>query len=189
MSGYFPAVKIDRITRKHMLGIAEPLSTTAGKIRALAAAGYRISAIATFLGIRYQHVYNVLKRPFQAASPARTRTRGLAESETAAPGDWLAGEPDEPPTYGSFALDEQGRITLPRNVIRALDGEPRRRIPWRFENGELILMNQAAGVRSAQAMVADLAREHPGSWSDELIAERRAEAAREDERDAARRRK
>jgi hypothetical protein len=29
-------------------------------------------------------------------------------------------------------------------------------------------------------MVADLAKQYPGSWADELIAERRAEAARED---------
>ncbi len=190
MSGYFPTAKIDRITRKHMQGIAEPLPTTAGKIRALAGAGYRISDIAGFLAIRYQHVYNVLKRPLQSApSSARPQMRGLAESESAPTGDWFSGQPDEPPIYGSFALDDQGRITLPHNVILALDAEPRRRIPWRFEDGELVLMNRAAGLRSAQAMVADLARKHPESWSDELIAERRAEAAREDERDAKRRRK
>ena len=59
--------------------------------------------------------------------------------------------------------------------------DQRRRIPWRFENGELKLMNRPAGIRWAQELVAKSPNAHLIS-SDALIAERRAEAAREDER-------
>lgn len=189
MSGWFPKVDIDSAERRRMRHVIKGLRTKADKIRALSAAGYSKQTIASFLAIRYQQVRNVLVR----SAPTHRKAgppplRGLAEQAPDPPTGWQASGPDEAPTHGSFVIDEQGRIALPANVIAALDGEPRRRIPWRFENGELILMNLAAGIRSAQAMCADLAREHPRNWSDELIAERRAEAAREDAEDARRRR-
>lgn len=168
-----------------MVRIAAALRTKADKIRALAAAGWSKQKIASFLDIRYQHVRNVLVRSEpDLPQPAK----GFAEPSASPVAPWVAGESDDAPTYGSVVIDEHGRIALPRNVIAALGGEPGRPIPWRFEEGELKLMNQAAGVRFAQAMCADLAKEHRGSWADELIAERRAEAARDDEKDARSRR-
>ncbi len=165
-----------------MHAAVKALRTKADKIRALSAAGYRKQKIASFLGIRYQHVRNVLVRSETRlrTAPQPSRARGLAEPAAAPLTEWQETGPEQAPTYGRFVIDEEGRITLPRNVILALDGEPRRTIPWRFEDGELKLMSRAAGIRSAQAMCAELAKKHPGSWADELIAERRAEAARED---------
>ncbi len=185
MSGLFPRVDLSAVERRRMQRLTKSLPTKAAKIRALAAAGYRKPTIADFLGIRYQHVHSVLARSapaYRQAAPAGVG--GSAEPAPRAAGEWIEGDAEGPPTYGSVAIDDQGRITLPRNVIVALDGEPRRLIPWRFEDGELKLMSRSAGIRFAQDMCAKLAKEHPGSWAEELIAERRAEAARDDERDA-----
>lgn len=175
-SGWFPTVVIDAAERRRMVRTTTGLRTKADKIRALAAAGCSRQEIASFLEIRYQQVRNVLVR-------LEPRAKGFAEPSASPAAPWVAGEADDAPTYGSVVIDEQGRIALPPNVIAALGSEPGRSIPWRFEDGELKLMNQAAGVRFAQAMCADLVKEHPGSWADELIAERRAEAARDDEID------
>lgn len=159
------------------------LRTKADKIRALSAARYSKQMIASFLRIRYQHVRNVLVRSAAAGATGSLppRAKGFAEPAATPLTEWQETGPGETPTYGSFVIDDQGRLTLPRNVIEALDGEPRRRIPWRFENGELKLMNRSAGVRWAQELVAKSPNAHLIS-SDALIAERRAEAAREDER-------
>lgn len=181
MSGWFPTVQFDAAERRDLRRLTKGLSTKADKIRALAAAGYSRPKIASFLGIRYQHVRNVLVRSeaaYRASEPLRA-SRGLGELRSAPPQAWEASEPDGTPTYGRVVVDEQGRIALSANVLAALDSGPGRGIPWRFEDGELKLMNRAAGLRSAQAMVAELSKQHPIS-SDALIAERRAEAARDD---------
>lgn len=184
-SGWFPDVAIDAAERRQMVRIATALRTKADKIRALAAGGFSKQKIASFLDIRYQHVRNVLVRSALGSSQG---PKGFAEPSASPAKPWVAEGTDEQPIYGTVVIDEQGRIALPANVIAALGGEPSRPIPWRFEDGELKLMNQAAGVRFAQAMCADLAKEHRGSWADELIAERRAEAARDDEKDVGSRR-
>jgi hypothetical protein len=181
MSGWFPNVRIDAAERRHMRQLTRLLRTKADKIRILAAAGYSRQKIASFLGIRYQHVRNVLVRSAPVSTEA-LRPRGLGEHAPEPPKAWEDSAPDGTPTYGRVVVDEEGRIALSPNVLAALDSGLGRPIPWRFEDGELKLMNRAAGIRAAQAMVADLAKKHPGSWSDALIAERRAEAAREDER-------
>lgn len=184
MSGWFPKVKIDAAERRDMQRRAKGLQTKADKIRTLSAAGYSKQKVASFLGIRYQHVRNVLVRretAYRASEPPR-RLPGLSERSPEPPKAWEDSGPDGTPTFGRVVVDEQGRIALSANVLDALDSGPGRGIPWRFEDGELRLMNRAAGIRSAQAMVADLLKKYPGSWSDALIAERRAEAAREEER-------
>lgn len=161
----------DPAERQRMERIAGTLQTKAAKIRALDAAGYSRSRIANFLGIRYQHVRNVLVA--KAAHPVEDMD---PISEHAAE----AANVLEEPFYGRVTVDQHGRIALSPALLSALDVGSNRAIPWRFENGELALMNREAGIRFAQALCADLVRKHPGSWSDELIAERRADAARED---------
>lgn len=169
-----------------MRQVTRSLRTKADRVRALAAAGYTRQKIASFLGIRYQHVRNVLVRsaPARQALEQTRRPRGLGEP---APEAWEAGAPDEAPTSGRVVVDEEGRIALPAHILAALDSGPGGRIPWHFEDGELTLMSRAAGIRSAQALVAELWKDHPIS-SDALIAERRAEAAREDTKFKRRRR-
>ncbi len=153
--------------------IAGALPTKSAKIRALDAAGYKRARIADFLNIRYQHVRNVLVS--RTSEEARSSARAHAPNETQ--DDDTSGEIL---TYGRATVDEKGRLALPVAVLDALEVRPGGWIPWRFEDGELKLMNRAAALRFGQSLAADLAKKHPGSWSDQLIAERRAEAARED---------
>jgi hypothetical protein len=157
--------------RRRMERIAGALPTKSAKIRALDAAGYKRARIADFLDIRYQHVRNVLVSPSpEGSSSARVDTPKKTQNYTF--GEVL--------TYGRATVDEKGRIGLPVAVLDALEVRPGGWIPWRFEDGELKLMNRASALRFGQSLAADLAKKHPGSWSDQLIAERRAEAARED---------
>ena len=168
MSGYFPNVALDDEERRRMTAIAGPLTTKAARIRALDAAGFSRQAIATFLDIRYQQVRNALvNRPAVASSlPEQTPPSG----------------PGDTPLYGRCRVDELGRIALPPAVLAMLDARPGDHVPWRFEDRELKLMSREAGIEFAQSLVAQLAERHPGRWSRELIGERRAEAAGEEDR-------
>ena len=65
-----------------MADVAEGLPTKAAKIRALDAAGYKRAEIARFLGIRYQHVRNVLIRG--APQNERPAVRAASGSEPTA---------------------------------------------------------------------------------------------------------
>jgi len=70
-----------------------------------------------------------------------------------------------------------GRVVIPM-VIREKLGIPSGgKIVARFEDGVLILESREAALRRMRAMAAKYA--NGGSVSDELIAERRAEAERE----------
>jgi hypothetical protein len=150
-----------------MTAVAGPLPTKAARIRALDAAGYSRQAIATFLEIRYQHVRNVLvNRPAVASKLP----------EPTAPS-----EQEDAPLYGRCRVDELGRIALPPALLAMLDARPGDQVPWRFEDRELKLMSREAGIEFAQSLVAQLAERHPGRWSRELIGERRAEAAGEED--------
>jgi hypothetical protein len=146
-----------------MRHLTDGLATKSAKIRALGAAGYRRADIANFLGIRYQHVRNVLESP----APRGAKT-GLASAYTA----------------GQGRLEEDGHVLLPPEALARLLVSPGRVIPWRAgEDGEVILMSADAGIRYAQAIVAKHRKPGQRSMVDELIEERRAEAARESERD------
>jgi hypothetical protein len=68
------------MTDPEMDEIVAGLSTKADKIRALAAAGVSKGDIARYLGIIYQHVYNVLAR----SSPKKTR-EGQGGADLAGP--------------------------------------------------------------------------------------------------------
>jgi len=157
--------------RRRMEEIASALPTKSAKIRALDAAGYKRARIADFLNIRYQHVRNVLVSHMSEGTPSPTYSHKPNQTQD---------DTDEVLTYGRGAVDEKGRLALPGAVLDALEVRPGGWIPWRFEDGELKLMNRAAALRFGQSLAADLATKHPESWSDRLIAERRAEAARED---------
>ena len=75
-------------------------------------------------------------------------------------------------------LDRHGRIVIPAEYRRALglrEGDP---VMVQLDDGELRVLTRAQAIRRAQEIVAKYIS--PGrSLVDELIAERRAEAARE----------
>ena len=148
------------MTTETMNDIVAPLRTKSDKIRALDAAGFDRATIARFLGIRYQHVRNVLG-PLPSATPP-TKDR------------------EEPQVLcGRSSFDESGRLSLPLPLLEKLGMPPGAVVPWRVEGGEVILMNAAAAVRHAQDRISAEVTSAE-SATDALRAERLAQLAREE---------
>lgn len=96
-----------------------------------------------------------------------------ARSAAAAP----PGEPGDHPRV-LLELGKDGALRLPEPLRRAMALKPGDRVTAFVEGGELRVIGMRAGIRRAQAIVAKYKK--PGeSIVDELIADRRAEAARE----------
>jgi AbrB family looped-hinge helix DNA binding protein len=74
-------------------------------------------------------------------------------------------------------VDPQGRVVIPAELRRRLDLEPGSSVAFVLQDGLLSLMTVGPGIERAQRIV----KKHTKGKSlvDELIAERRAEAARE----------
>ena len=75
-------------------------------------------------------------------------------------------------------VDRHGRIVIPAEYRRALglrEGDP---VTVQLDDGELRILTRAQAIRRAQEILAPYLAGKP-SPVDELIAERRAEAARE----------
>ena len=145
-----------------MSRIVEGLPTKSSKIRALEAAGCKRAEIARFLGIRYQHVRNVL-------------VQGLPKSETRQPA-----QPAKPGNVDSqkLRISEDGRLVIPSEMRAAMLIDETGVLTARVVDGELRVLTPKAALRSLQRMVQE-ASTGGVSMVDELIAERRAEARRE----------
>ncbi len=149
-------------------------ASVADKIRALDGAGYSRSQIARMLGKRYQHIRNVLEGDKLKSPPTR---RGQAGA-----GSRVETLPDGGLRIGNFfrlPIGRGGTVRLPEQVmafgyreggvlLADLDGE-------RF-----VIISPKESLGRAKAKIPPW---KPGEslWSEELIAERRREAAREDE--------
>jgi AbrB family looped-hinge helix DNA binding protein len=75
-------------------------------------------------------------------------------------------------------LDQGGRVVIPADYRRALGLRPGEEVILRLEDGEVRMLSLSSAIRRAQELV----RRHVAagrSLSDELVSERRAEAARE----------
>jgi len=169
--------------------LAEPHATVADKIRALAGAGVARADIARFLGKRYQHVRNVLEGDAQSGvqgegyvlgkadlSGARERPRPFERDEDEAYIErrgkdvfWLEIKPD-------------GSLPMPPELVELLEATPGRRVFVEVKDGRLTMMSGMAALEEAQAIVRKYI---PAGrmLSDELIADRRAEVAREEQKD------
>ena len=148
-----------------MKRIAEGLPTISAKIRALDAAGYPRADIAKFLGKSYQHVRNVL-------------VRGEPKSEAARDPCPI---PDEPGNVGSqrIRILADGRIVIPAKMRQAMLIEEGGYLTARVVAGELRLLTPKAAVFKLQKRMREKVPQGV-SLVDDLIAERRAEARRED---------
>jgi len=144
--------------------VCSGLPTKSAKIRALARAGYQRADIARHLGIRYQHVRNVLERPRAAEAANRAKSAG-GHSQTMA---WAQIGPD-------------GRVVIPAPFRQQLGLGDDARVLMLMEDGELRLVGRDAAIARAQALVAKYVPEGV-SLVDELLADRRREAARENRR-------
>jgi AbrB family looped-hinge helix DNA binding protein len=142
------------VDSKRMAAAVRGLATKSDKIRALDRLGYSRSAIAAFLGIRYQHVRNV-----------------LVQSQ---------GKPQAIPGEVRVKIDAGGRIVIPAEFRRAIAAEDGDNVTLRLEGDELRIVSTAANLRRAQEMVARYVPKDV-RLVDEFLADRRREAAREDE--------
>ena len=146
-----------------MVRIVEGLPSKSRKIRALDAAGYKRADIAKFLNIRYQHVRNVL-------------VQGPPKSETATPA-----RPNEPGNVDSqkLRIGGDGRLVVPAEMRAAMLVDGSGVLTARVVEGELRVLAPRAAVARLRRMVR-AAVPQGVSLVDELIAERREEARRED---------
>jgi bifunctional DNA-binding transcriptional regulator/antitoxin component of YhaV-PrlF toxin-antitoxin module len=136
------------------------LPTTAAKIRALAAKGHRRADIARALGIRYQHVRNVLER--DAAKADRENVASFAS--TALP--------------NKIRVADDGSAVVPAAVTDALGLKSGDVLFVRAEGGEIRLRTPSAVARRVQTMVRKFVPEGV-SLVDELIDDRRREVEAE----------
>jgi AbrB family looped-hinge helix DNA binding protein len=162
------------VDQARMKELTKGLATKSAKIRALSENGYSRGDIAKFLGIRYQHVRNVLVHPATKAAP------GFAEAGapplTGSPA--TAAVPEGIRHRVSLKVDAGGRVLIPSAVREAMKiGEGDTVLAW-LEDGELHLVGPQVALRQAQELARKLIR-GGGSLADELIAERREEARRE----------
>ncbi|WP_238720013.1 AbrB/MazE/SpoVT family DNA-binding domain-containing protein [Nitratireductor alexandrii] len=154
-----------------MRAVIQGQSTVSDKIRALDAAGFARADIARFLGKRYQHVRNVLVAGTPAAkNPPRA-------TSTADPVD----RPARQLLKGRLQIGAGGRIVIPAEMRAAMGVSEGDSLLARVIDGELRLLSQDAALQKAQALVRQVVPEGV-SLVDELIAERRLEARRDDER-------
>ena len=132
-------------------------NSTAAKIRALAAQGRSRADIARVLGIRYQHVRNVLVRDEEKARAAAASSR----------------------SPGKICVASDGTVVVPAAAIQALElkqGDP---LFLRVTDGEIHLLTRRAIAHRVQSAVRKFVPEGV-SLVDELLEERRREAETSD---------
>jgi len=146
--------------------LASP-ATVSDKIRALDAAGYSRADIARMLGKRYQHVRNVLEADKAKMAGARI--------EAAAP----TREPLRASNLFHLIVENGGKVQLPAAVLKAFDLKDDRVVVAELDGDVFSLISPRESLRQARAMVPQW---RPGEplWSEELIAERRREAAKDE---------
>ncbi len=72
-----------------------------------------------------------------------------------------------------------GRVVIPAAMRAQLDMREGDQLIWRVDGDQLVVTTRRAQLRKAQAMFQQVVPPDAPSVVDELIAERRAEAARE----------
>jgi bifunctional DNA-binding transcriptional regulator/antitoxin component of YhaV-PrlF toxin-antitoxin module len=156
-------------------------TTKADKIRALAKAGYKRQQIADFLGIRYQHVRNVLVDDERKAEAAARQTETTAQSspQPEASGPRAAGRSQEPKRTVKVKLSNGGKLAIPPHMLESLGWKDGDTVWVNLEgDGEIRLADAHAVTRRIQAWARTL--NLPSV--DEFLEERHREAQREMER-------
>lgn len=179
----YPNSPLSADDRTRMRALTANLPTKSAKIRALSAGGYKRAEIATFLGLRYQHVRNVLlqkvTRPLGMAATAEapyaptpaepTRVSDAALSQSLDPS---AG------AEGIAVVEPDGSLRLPVDAMASIGAAPGKNVVWLVADGEVRVLGFKAAVRRIRQDLAELGG--PTSINDELFAERRRDFAREE---------
>ncbi len=154
---------------EEMRGAIAALPTKSAKIRELDARGYRRADIARFLGIRYQHVRNVLEHSIKSGEEG-----GLHERAEKRPAEIISmsrepGDVDAIP----LEIDTDGRLFLPKELRDAMIVGRSGKVAGRVVNGELHVIAPAVALGRAQRIAAKF-KKSGESVVDEFLAERRA---------------
>ena len=154
------------------------------KMRRLADAGYKRADIARYLDVRYQFVYNVLSAPRPLAEAREQSRRDQAFDEQSDPFERESPKHAEPAVATAAwvwaPVGKGGRIVLPAAFLEALGVEEGDQVQLALDGDAVRVLNRAAVLRELQARVRRFVPEGV-SLVDELLAERRAEAAKEAE--------
>lgn len=78
-------------------------------------------------------------------------------------------------------LSSEGRVVIPASIRKELGLEPGVTLTFGIESGRVVMSTRQAAIAELQRMFAEVRPEGAPLMSEELIAERRAEAAREAE--------
>ncbi len=86
--------------------------------------------------------------------------------------------------YTNLKVDSAGRVVIPADMRAAMMVKPGETISARVVDGEFRIVSPQVALKQVQAFARKWKAEHPDEKSvvDELIADRREEARREDER-------
>lgn len=76
-------------------------------------------------------------------------------------------------------LQPNGRVVIPAEIRQHLNLGSGQKLQITVQNGRIILTPHIDRLRQAQALLAQQVAGDHSRWSDELIAERRAEAERD----------
>jgi len=79
----------------------------------------------------------------------------------------------------SMKMSEGGRVVIPAEIRQAMDLKEGDTVLWELRDGKALLTTRATQLREAQAMVRKFVPAGV-SLADELIADRRAENARDE---------
>ena len=148
--------------------ISEDMNVS-NKIRALNKAGYKRADIARFLNKRYQHVRNVLVQDAQV-----TKGNLPATDDNAANIDATL------PRRCRAIISNEGRILIPAEFRDGMNVKAGEQVSLILEDGVLSIISPSTGIRKAQELVRKYIPENV-SLVDELIKERRWEAAKEEQ--------
>ena len=155
------------------------------KMRRLAEAGYKRADIARYLDVRYQFVYNVLSAPWPVSDQAGRDQERQAFDEPPVPfKPRSAQSPKLPepavssPGFVWTPVEKGGRIVLPMAFLEALGAGEGDQVQLALDGDVVRVLSRAAALRELQAQVRRYVPEGV-SLVDELLAERRAEAAEE----------
>lgn len=135
-----------------------PRGSTAAKIRQLAAQGQSRADIARALGIRYQHVRNVLVRDEEKAKKSQPAGSAALSGKIRVAGD--------------------GSVIVPASAVAALGVKTGDVVFVRLQGDEIHLLTRAAVTRRVQALAREFVPEGV-SLVDELLEDRRREVEAE----------
>ena len=129
------------MTHDEMARIADGHDSKAAKVRALNEAGVSTTDISSFLGIRYQHTYNVLLR----AGRIRRDSDSVEQSPVIA-----------------LEVRTDGTALLPPSILEAYDLRDGGQLFARQTADGLLLMPREVAVAEMQRVAAERMPEHAG---------------------------